>query len=68
MGSRRLGHTHHSGRSPADGVKNTVDGDVPQPFYIVAMVSTVAMSFSGVGAIDATATPQQSINTLRVCT
>ncbi|KAK7186034.1 uncharacterized protein CC84DRAFT_1081715 [Paraphaeosphaeria sporulosa] len=35
------------------------------PFYTVAMVATVAMSFSGVGAIDATSTPQQNINSLR---
>ncbi|KAF2451990.1 hypothetical protein P171DRAFT_450677 [Karstenula rhodostoma CBS 690.94] len=38
---------------------------VTLPFYTVAMVATVALSFSGVGANDATATPEQNINSLR---
>jgi hypothetical protein len=30
------------------------------------MIATVGMSFSGVGAIDATATAEQNINSLKV--
>ncbi|KAF1969129.1 hypothetical protein BU23DRAFT_653869 [Bimuria novae-zelandiae CBS 107.79] len=35
------------------------------PFYTVAMIATIGMSFSGVGAVDATATPEQMTNSLR---